>query len=117
MSEDTRGAEPLNEIETRILMVLAGADLHGYGIAKELEQDGEGPSVLPTNLYRRLHDLVDKGLIAHAGLETDDSGRPRKNFTITDQGRSRLAGEAERLAELVRRIESQSLASQRDTAK
>ena len=93
-------------------MVLARSDLHGYGIAKELEEsDDSAPSVLPTNLYRRLHDLVDKGLIANAELTTDDSGRPRKNFTITEAGRARLEEEAERLSALVKEIESRSLAS------
>lgn len=105
-------AQPLNEIETRILMVLARADLHGYGIAKALEEsDDSAPSVLPTNLYRRLHELVDRGLIDNAELTTDESGRPRKNFTLTEAGHERLETEAERLSALVREIESRTLPS------
>lgn len=104
---DSNGAEPLSLLETQILMVLARGDLHGYAIAGELQRrDPDGPRIFPTNLYRRLHDLVDRGLIANAGTELDDSGRARKNFAITELGRSTLAAAADRLGDLVEQLRS-----------
>ncbi len=94
---------PLSLLETQILTVLAaGGARHGYGIARALRACGPGePRVLPTNLYRRLHELVARGLLADAGVEVDSSGRARKNFAITDAGRAALAREAARLARIV----------------
>ena len=116
MSEHGR-SETLSELEIRILTILGRDGLHGYGVAKQLQEDQpDGPTILPTNLYRRLHELVARGLIANADLTTDDSGRPRKNFTLTAVGRERLGMEAERLAALVREIESQALSSPRSPA-
>lgn len=111
------GIDPLSLLETQILMVLAQGDLHGYGIAAELQRrDPEGPRIFPTNLYRRLHDLVDRGLIANAAVELDDSGRARKNFAITEQGRGTLAAAVERLGGIVDQLRSQAAASPGSTS-
>jgi DNA-binding PadR family transcriptional regulator len=92
----------LSLLETQILLVLAGADLHGYGIALEIQQrDPAGPKVYPTNLYRRLNDLATRGLISSAGAELDDKGRARKTFAITDFGREALSAQTSRLAGFV----------------
>lgn len=104
--------EPLSLLETRILMVLVPGKLHGYGIAGQLQRrDPDGPRIFPTNLYRRLYDLVDRGLIEPAGVELDDTGRSRKNFAITDLGRRSLAVAAERLGEIVEQLRSQAQTS------
>jgi len=92
----------LSMLETQVLMVLARADLHGYGIALEIQRrDPDGPKVYPTNLYRRLHDLADRGLIASAGTELDSKGRARKTFAITHGGREALSTQTRRLAGFV----------------
>lgn len=104
--------EPLSLLETQILMVLAEGQLHGYGIATEMqERDPDGPRIFPTNLYRRLHGLVDRGLIEHAGVELDETGRARKNFAITELGRSTLAAAADRLGDIVRQLRSHTATS------
>lgn len=104
--------EPLSLLETQVLMVLAQGDLHGYAIATELQRrDPEGPRIFPTNLYRRLHDLVDRGLIERAGVELDEAGRARKNFAITAVGRATLAAATERLGEIVDQLRSQAVTS------
>ena len=92
----------LSMLETQVLMVLARVDMHGYGIALEIQRrDPDGPKVYPTNLYRRLHDLADRGLIANAGTELDDKGRARKRFSITSVGREALSAQTQRLAGFV----------------
>ncbi len=92
----------ISMLETQVLMVLARGDLHGYGIALEIQRrDPSGPKVYPTNLYRRLHDLADRGLILNAGTELDDKGRARKTFAITDVGRGALSAQTLRLAGFV----------------
>jgi len=103
MTETTMDRQiTLSMLETQVLMVLAASDLHGYGIALEIQRrDPAGPKVYPTNLYRRLHDLADRGLIANAGTELDDKGRARKAFAITDVGREALSAQTQRLAGFV----------------
>lgn len=92
----------LSMLETQVLMVLARSDLHGYGIALEIQRrDPDGPKIYPTNLYRRLHDLADRGLIANAGTELDDKGRARKSFSITNVGREAMSAQTQRLAGFV----------------
>ena len=92
----------LSLLETQVLMVLARNDLHGYAIAIEIQRrDPQGPKIYPTNLYRRLHDLTDRGLIDTAGAELDDKGRARKTFAITTGGREALAAQTARLAGFV----------------
>lgn len=92
----------ISMLETQVLMVLARDDLHGYGIALAIQRsDPDGPKIYPTNLYRRLHDLADRGLIANAGTEIDDKGRARKAFSITNVGREALAAQTQRLAGFV----------------
>lgn len=92
----------ISMLETQVLMVLARDDLHGYGIALEIQRsDPDGPKIYPTNLYRRLHDLADRGLIANAGTELDDKGRARKSFSITNVGREAMSAQTQRLAGFV----------------
>jgi len=103
MAEKTMDKQiTLSMLETKVLMVLARDDLHGYGIALEIQRrDPDGPKVYPTNLYRRLHDLADRGLILNGGTKLDDKGRARKTFAITDAGREALSAQTQRLAGFV----------------
>jgi DNA-binding PadR family transcriptional regulator len=102
----------LSMLETQILLILSAGDLHGYAIALEIQRrDPAGPKVYPTNLYRRLHALADRGLIDNAGTELDERGRARKRFTITESGRATLAAETRHLegfVEALRAAEGQS---------
>jgi DNA-binding PadR family transcriptional regulator len=105
MAVTAKTSAPLSMLETQVLMVLAGTNLHGYAIALEIQKrDPDGPKIYPTNLYRRLHDLADRGLIANAGTEIDEKGRARKTFAITDFGRDALASQTDRLAGFVEEL-------------
>jgi DNA-binding PadR family transcriptional regulator len=98
---------PVHPLEFQALLVLMEDNLHGYGIAKEIERRETGlGKILPTNLYRRLRDLVAKGLISEAS-GTDEGNR--KLFSITPFGREVARAEAQRLAALVRMARRHSL--------
>ncbi|NKB90370.1 MAG: PadR family transcriptional regulator [Acidobacteria bacterium] len=102
MAATAKSHSSISMLETQVLLVLASTKLHGYGIALEIQKrDPDGPKIYPTNLYRRLHDLADRGLIANSGTELDDKGRARKTFSITDGGREALASQTSRLAGFV----------------
>lgn len=98
---------PMHPLEFQVLLVLMEADLHGYGIAKEVEGRDTGlGKILPTNLYRRLRDLAGKGLISE---DEAGGGEKKKLFSITRFGREVARTEAERLAVLVRAAQQHRL--------
>lgn len=81
------------------LMVLKTLDamgpLHGYGIARRLEQISE--DLLQVNqgtIYASLVRLVQKRWIS-AAWGTSENNRRAKFYTITKAGRRQLAAEAE----------------------
>ncbi len=74
-----------------ILSCLAREPMHGYRIVKELEQMSEGYFTMREGtLYPHLHQLEEDGLI-EGYWEQAASGRPRKQYRITDSGRADLA--------------------------
>ena len=97
----------MHPLEFQTLLVLLEGDLHGYGIAKEIEvRQGGIPRVLPTNLYRRLRDLAERGLISEC---LEEGSGPRKLFRITPFGREVAGAEARRLEALVRMARGRDL--------
>lgn len=89
----------------QILLALAGGDLHGLAITKDVYERTEGRMNLwPGMLYGALRKMVDAGYVIEtpmpAGFETA-GGRPRF-YRITAAGRKTCAVEAERLAGFVR---------------
>lgn len=95
---------PLKPVELEMLLVLHDGELHGYGLAKAIEERTAGRMRLePANLYRRVRRLEALGLVeavspAQAGEAGDDR---RRNFRITDHGRAVLSAEARRLRDVV----------------
>jgi DNA-binding PadR family transcriptional regulator len=90
---------PMHPLEFQVLLVLVEGELHGYGIAKEIERRDAGlGKIFPTNLYRRLRDMAEKGMIAEAA---DPAGDQRRLFRITPFGHLVARTEAERLEALV----------------
>ena len=95
---------PLTPLSFHILLALADADRHGYGIIKEVRErtDGEMNPGAGT-LYAAVQRMLDEGLIT----ETDD--RPavgdderRRYYRLTEIGRHVARAEALRLARLIR---------------
>ena len=93
------------------LMVLQTLDamgpLHGYGIARRIEQISE--DVLQLNqgtIYASLLRLIQRGWIAGA-WGTSENGRKAKFYSLTSSGRKQLRAEAdkwERMSAVVGRV-------------
>lgn len=93
--------EPITDLAFGILVALAGRELHGYALLKELrEQTGRGRLRTGT-VYAALSRLQDDGLVAEVDRPVDDEDPRRRYYTVTALGRSSARAEAERLEELL----------------
>ena len=86
-----------------ILLALADADRHGYGIIKEVTRQTEGALRPGTGtLYTALQRLQDEGLIGESSRSPEpDEDRRRKYYRITPAGRALARTETLRLMRLV----------------
>jgi PadR family transcriptional regulator len=88
---------PLREPTFLILTSLAGGPRHGYGIIQDIAELTAGRVKLRAgSLYGSLDRLVDEGLVV-PDREEILSGRLRRYYRITGEGRDVLATEAERM--------------------
>lgn len=96
---------PLHPVELRILLVLAEGPAHGYPIIRSIEErDSSWTRVLAANLYRRLRDMRDRGLVeevVHAPDGVPDDERQRRTFAVLELGRRVAVAEARRHDTLV----------------
>ena len=79
-----------------ILKALSWGPLHGYGIARWIEQVAE--DTLPIeegSLYPALHRLQARGLVT-SQWTVSDTNRRVKTYTLTEQGRIQLRAEVSR---------------------
>lgn len=76
-------------LSTAALAVLADGSTHGYAVAQRLQAAGIGP-VKGGALYPVLNRLEEDGAVTSAWQE-GAGGPGRKVFTLTDEGRARLA--------------------------
>ena len=77
-----------------ILKALAAGELHGYGIARWLEQVTADVLVIEEgSLYPALRRLEDRGLIA-SRWGTTEHNRTARFYALTRAGRQRLKGDA-----------------------
>jgi PadR family transcriptional regulator PadR len=98
---------PRSEIQygTLDLMVLKTLDtlgpLHGYGIARRIEQVADGSLALNQGtIYPALLRLEQKKWIA-SQVGASETGRRARFYSITPAGRKQLAAEAENWARTV----------------
>jgi DNA-binding PadR family transcriptional regulator len=90
-------ADPLSEPTVLILSALAGGQLHGYGIIREVGGlSGGRVSLRPGTLYGALDRLSEQGLVEADGEEVVD-GRLRRYYRLTEPGAGVLAAEVERM--------------------
>jgi DNA-binding PadR family transcriptional regulator len=105
MSDSPTEALPLNHADFQILLSLADADRHGYGIMQEVaERTGGRVRLGPGTLYGAIKRLVTAHYVAETERRPDprlDDER-RRYYRITAQGRRVAVAEAHRVAELVR---------------
>lgn len=94
---------PLTEATFFILLSLAPAPQHGYAIMKEVESLSAGRIAFSTGtLYGALKRLLDQSwIVRFDNPDAAESGRPRKEYELTDLGRRILSAEAARLESLV----------------
>jgi DNA-binding PadR family transcriptional regulator len=100
-----RKLDPLPSAAFQILLALAGEDLHGYGIMRQVVEQSEGRMRLgPGTLYSSIQNLLEAQLIAEVDLREDAKlGHERRRYyRLTAAGRKLARSEAERLADLLR---------------
>ncbi len=102
---------PLTPAMFHVLLALAGDDLHGYAILKEVEMRTDGEVKLSTGtLYGIIKRLLNDGLIIERRERPSahDDER-RRYYQLTPQGREVAAAEAERLEKVVALARSRHL--------
>lgn len=91
---------PLTEALFYILLAVRKPN-HGYGIIQEVEALTAGRVILGAGtLYGALQSLVKRGWIRIYSEDTES--RKKKEYLITDTGRTAFEEEKKRLAELLR---------------
>jgi DNA-binding PadR family transcriptional regulator len=99
-TKDPRSFLPLTPRVFHVLLSLAAAPLHGYGVILEVQKQTDGVIVLRTGtLYVLLRRLLDQKLITEseerAAPEVDDERR--RYYALTDLGRDVMQAESKRL--------------------
>lgn len=107
-----RKLDPLPGTAFQILLALAGEELHGYGIMRQVEaQSGGSIRLGPGTLYGSIKTLLEERLIEETG-ERADTGlgdERRRYYRLTASGRTLAVEEAERLAALLRVARSKKI--------
>jgi DNA-binding PadR family transcriptional regulator len=95
---------PLSPAVFHVLLALADAERHGYGIIKEVEARTEGRVRLgPGTLYGSIKRMLEEGLIEESDERPDSEldDERRRYYRLTVFGRRVASAEAERLEGLV----------------
>ena len=96
---------PLKPHWFHVMLSLSDEDQHGYAIMQEVrERTGGRVRLWPATLYGTLKRLIEEDLIEESARRPSaglDDAR-RRYYRLTRLGRDVLAGEGERLEELVR---------------
>jgi transcriptional regulator len=95
-------------LDLMVMQTLAAmGEMHGYGIARRIEQASEDELLLNQGtIYASLVRLQQRGLIA-AKWGTSDNNRKAKFYSITRSGRKQLARDAaywQRLSDVMGRM-------------
>jgi DNA-binding PadR family transcriptional regulator len=100
-----RKLDPLPSAAFQILLALAGEDLHGYGIMRQVAAQTDGRMRLgPGTLYSSIQTLLEAKLIEDIDAREDAKlGHERRRYyRLTAGGRKLARSEAGRLADLLR---------------
>jgi DNA-binding PadR family transcriptional regulator len=111
--------QPLTPAMFHVLLALAGDDLHGYAILKEVALRTAGEVQLSTGtLYGIIKRLLNDGLISELRVRptaANDDER-RRYYRLTPKGREVAATEAQRLVKVVELARSLRLLKKTQTA-
>ncbi len=119
MSKPPESNVSLTPAMFHVLLALAGDDLHGYAILKDVELRTNGEVKLSTGtLYGIIKRLLNDGLIAErrerpAAIHDDER---RRYYRLTAKGRDVAGAEAERLERVVALARSRRLLKKIQTA-
>jgi DNA-binding PadR family transcriptional regulator len=100
-----RKLDPLPAAALNILLALAGEDLHGYAIMRQVEQQTCGRVRLgPGTLYGSLRTLLEASLIEEldCGSDSEASSERRRYYRLTSAGFKLVRSEVEGLAQTLR---------------
>jgi DNA-binding PadR family transcriptional regulator len=99
-----RKLDPLSSAAFQILLALAGEDLHGYAVMRQVEEQTGGRVRLgPGTLYSSIQTLLEEGLLEEVQGPAEDAGAERRRYyRLTTAGRRAARYEADRLADLLR---------------
>ncbi|HEY6307618.1 MAG TPA: helix-turn-helix transcriptional regulator [Candidatus Angelobacter sp.] len=100
-----RKLDPLPSAAFQILLSLAGEDLHGYAIMRQVADQTEGRMRLgPGTLYSSIQTLLEGKFIEEVDSREDTrlGHERRRYYRLTSAGRKLARSEAERLASLLR---------------
>ena len=98
---------PYGTLDLMVLKTLAGmGPLHGYGIARRIEQVAEGSLALNQGtIYPALLRLEQKGWIK-SGWGTSENNRRARYYKLTAAGRQRLRTESDTWLRYTRSVTS-----------
>jgi DNA-binding PadR family transcriptional regulator len=100
-----RKLDPLPSAAFHILLALAGENLHGYAIMRQVaEQTGGRIRLGPGTLYGSIKTLLEARLIEEVGERPDAElgSERRRYYHLTSAGLKLARSEAEKLADLLR---------------
>ena len=95
---------PLASLDLQVLILLAGRELHGYGIVRAAaELFPDQPALEIGSLYRIISRLLDEGMIREVSGPSGEPAdrRVRRYYTVTPLGRRVARAEAERMRALL----------------
>jgi PadR family transcriptional regulator PadR len=97
--------------ELAVLSVLGDGALHGYELARRIEQQTRGALRFTlASLYPLLYRMEKRGWVRGA-WETSESGRRRRCYSLTPQGKKELSPIRKEWAELFRALQHLAEAS------
>ena len=100
-----RKLDPLPSAAFNILLALAGEDLHGYAIMRQVEQQTCGRVRLgPGTLYGSLRTLLEASLIEELDVNSssEESSERRRYYRLTSAGLKLVRSEVEGFAQTLR---------------
>ena len=90
--------------ELAILSVLEGGPVHGYKIARRIEQQTQGKLRFTlASLYPLLYRMEHRGWV-RGSWETSRSGRRRRSYRLTPAGKEKLSPLRQEWLELFRAL-------------
>ena len=103
---------PLHTLNFRILLVLLSGPSYGTRIVEEIESHGGALRIYPANLFRRIRDLMAKGLAEES--PSPEGADPRRTYLrLTSLGKAVVLAERHRLRELLATADRIALPSDR----